>query len=196
MSAISSQNSAPAVVSELLDALGVAAHLSSLEKTAARVAAMYEEVFEGVHVDTSELVEPLPHETSGEGAELIRLSSIQFYSMCEHHFLPFFGYIDVAYVPDTSIVGLGRIDRLVHALSRRPQLQERLTSQLASHLQAALRPRGVAVHVVARHLCEAMRGSRATTQVFSTFALSGVLETHTAYREPFLASVTGLSSTM
>lgn len=196
MSAISNQSSAPTLVSELLDTLGVAAYLSSPEKTAHRVAAMYVEVFEGVHTDTAEIVEPLAHETSGASTELIGLSSIQFYSMCEHHFLPFFGYIDIAYVPDGRIVGIGRVNRLIQALSRRPQLQERLTNQLASHLQAALRPRGVAVHVVARHLCEAMRGSRATTQVFSTFALSGVLETHAAYRDMFRTSLTALSSTM
>ena len=177
-----------ATVRQLIDLLGVEPYLESAQRTASRVADMYREVFSGTATDAASLLAPLIP-LSAQQRQLVALSSVRFFSMCEHHFLPFYGCVDLGYVAGQHIIGIGRLTRLVQALARRPQLQEKLTEQIVRHIESALKPEGVAVHVVARHLCEAMRGAREENQVLHTYSFRGVLETDVAYRSAFLESI-------
>ncbi len=176
----------------MIDELEIEPHLgtTSADETAAMVAEMYAEVFGGIHEDPAALFERDRYPASErERGQLVMLSSVTFHSMCEHHFLPFFGTVDLAYVTGEHIIGLGNLTQLVKTLMRRPQLQERFTDQIAQHIVEGLSPLGVAVHVRGRHFCEAMRGTREHSQVFKTWHISGMLNSEAAYREAFMAGI-------
>ena len=124
-----------------------------------------------------------------EGAELVMVKDIEFYSLCEHHMLPFFGKIHLAYVPEQKILGLSKFARLVDMFARRMQVQERLTVQLADALEAVLAPKGVAVVSEASHLCMMMRGVEKQGGVTRTSVMRGVLKEDRELRREFLASL-------
>lgn len=178
-------------ISELIRDLQLEGELTSAAATAERVASMYGEVFEGVGKDPADILQPLISSAdSGDNAlDIVTLSSVKFYSMCEHHFLPFFGYVDISYLPGEYIIGLGKLTRLIKTLARRPQLQERLTQALATAIDESLRPQGVAVHIVAHHLCEAMRGNREENQQVTTFRFLGRFKTDASLQSTFLNSL-------
>jgi GTP cyclohydrolase IA len=141
----------------ILEGIGEDPDRGGLRETPARVARMYEEIFAGVGKDASQLV------TVVEGAdhdEMIMVRDIPLYSSCEHHLLPWVGKAHVAYIPNKAqqITGLSKIARVVDLLSRKPQVQERLTTEIADAIDAALTPRGVFVVIEAEHLCMTMRG--------------------------------------
>lgn len=119
-------------------------------------------------------------------SEMVIVKDIDFYSLCEHHLLPFFGRCHVAYVPDGKVIGLSKLPRLVEVFSRRLQVQERLTSQIAETIAAKVRPLGVAVVVEATHLCMAMRGVEKQNSVAMTSAMHGVFRTDARTRMEFL----------
>jgi GTP cyclohydrolase IA len=168
-------------VRTILAAIGDDPERDGLAKTPERVAEMYQELFSGVGrdpVDELDVVFDAGHD------EMIMVRDIPLYSVCEHHLIPFLGKAHVAYVPNLKgqITGLSKIARLVDLLSRRPQVQERLTTQIADALEQALAPRGVLVVLEAEHLCMSMRGVRKPGSQTVTSAVRGVFRTREATR--------------
>jgi GTP cyclohydrolase I len=161
-------------VREILAAIGENPNREGLKDTPKRVARMYEEVFSGLQADPQEIVTVF--ETEGH-EEMVILKDIPFYSMCEHHLLPFNGKAHVAYIPRKDrLAGLSKLARVVEAISRRPQLQERITTQIADTLMKVLRPQGVFVIVEAEHLCMTMRGVKKPGSRMTTSAVRGVFQ--------------------
>ena len=159
-------------VREILLAIGENPDREGLRETPDRVARMYNELFSGLHLDVHDVIKVF-HEKDHD--EMIMVGVIPFYSMCEHHLLPFVGKAHVVYIPrEGRIVGLSKIARIVDVMSRKPQLQERLTSQIADTLVEAVKPMGVAVIVEAEHLCMTMRGIRKPGSLTVTSALRGL----------------------
>ncbi|MBI3954215.1 MAG: GTP cyclohydrolase I FolE [Chloroflexi bacterium] len=142
-------------VREILEAIGEDVEREGLRATPERIADMYGELFQGLAEDPADQLQT----AFGEGhQELVILRDIPFYSMCEHHLLPFHGVAHVGYIPNERLVGVSKIARLVEGFARRPQLQERLTCQVADCIMDTLQPAGVAVVISAEHLCMTMRG--------------------------------------
>src|SRR6266487_2377657 len=169
----------------ILDGIGEDPERPGLRETPSRVARMYQEIFAGIDVDAANVV------TVVEGAdfdEMIMIKDIPLYSVCEHHLLPFVGKAHVAYIPnkDGRITGLSKIARAVDLLSKRLQVQERLTTQIADALDTALEPRGVFVVIEAEHLCMTMRGVKKPGAVTTTSAVRGVFRTDARTRSEAL----------
>ncbi|MFV0286302.1 MAG: GTP cyclohydrolase I FolE [Demequina sp.] len=167
-------NTAEAAVRELLLAIGEDPERDGLKDTPGRVARAYEEFFAGLHQDAGDILSTvfeLGHE------EMILVKDIELYSMCEHHLVPFHGVAHVAYIPgeDGRITGLSKLARLVEMYARRPQVQERLTTQVADALVKNLGARGVIVVVEAEHLCMSMRGIRKPGSRTVTSAVRGIM---------------------
>ncbi|CAN5740100.1 GTP cyclohydrolase I FolE [soil metagenome] len=168
-------------VRDILVAIGEDPERDGLKATPARVADMYAEIFSGLHGDAAEELDVL-FEAGHD--EMIMVRDIALYSMCEHHLVPFMGKAHVAYIPNTSgqITGLSKLVRLVDTLARRPQVQERLTVQIADAVEKALAPRGVLVVIEAEHLCMSMRGVRKPGSQTVTSAVRGAFRKHEATR--------------
>ena len=162
-----------AAVVEILEAIGEDPQREGLLRTPERVANMYAEVFAGLQEDPEHHLEV---QFEAEHDEMVMVRDIPFYSMCEHHLLPFVGQAHVAYVPGEAgkITGLSKLARLVEAYARRPQVQERLTSQVADKLMEVLDPRGALVVVEAEHHCMSMRGVRKPGSLTITSAVRGI----------------------
>lgn len=175
-----------AAVREMLFALGEDPDREGLRDTPQRIAESYAEIFQGLHVDAAEVLRVGFEEGHDE---MVLLRDIPFFSMCEHHFLPFAGVAHVAYVPRGRVVGISKIARLVDLIARRPQLQERLTCQIADTLMTELEPDGAAVAVEAEHLCMTMRGIRKPGSRMVTSAMRGTFQSQTDTRAEFLALV-------
>ena len=159
-------------VREILFAIGEDPSRDGIRDTPRRVAKAYAEVFGGLHQDASQ---HLARVFEQRGDELITVTGIGFFSMCEHHLLPFFGKAHVAYLPQGGrVVGLSKLARTVEVFARRPQLQERLTEQVADALMEHLDPAGCIVMVEAEHLCMKMRGVRTAESMMTTFVRRGV----------------------
>ncbi|MHC0036112.1 GTP cyclohydrolase I FolE [Pseudoneobacillus sp. C159] len=157
----------------ILEAIGEDPNREGLMDTPKRVAKMYEEVFAGLNQDPKEYFETIFGE---EHEELVLVKDIPFYSMCEHHLVPFFGQAHVAYIPrNGKVTGLSKLARAVEAVSRRPQLQERITSTIADSIMKTLEPHGVMVVVEAEHMCMTMRGVKKPGAKTITSAARGVL---------------------
>lgn len=157
----------------ILEAIGEDPNREGLLDTPKRVAKMYEEVFEGLNQDPKEYFETIFGE---EHEELVLVKDIPFYSMCEHHLVPFFGHAHVAYIPrNGKVTGLSKLARAVEAVSRRPQLQERITSTIADTIMEKLEPHGVMVVVEAEHMCMTMRGVKKPGAKTITSAARGIL---------------------
>lgn len=166
-----------AAVLEILAAIGEDPARPGLANTPQRIAQSYEEYFAGLTVDPLDFLgdsEEFSAE-SGNTGELVLLRDIEFRSMCEHHLLPFVGVAHIAYIPGTRIVGLGQLPRVVDSIAARPQLQERLTDEIADALQAGLDPRGVLVVLDAVQGCVTSRGMRQTNSSTVTMASRGIL---------------------
>lgn len=142
-------------VALLLEGIGEDSAREGLRETPDRIARMYEEIFEGMEQTPEELLGKT-FETAGSGIVLEK--DIVFYSMCEHHLLPFYGKAHVAYLPDGKVVGLSKLARTVEIYARRPQIQEQLTAQVADALMKYLKPKGAVVMLEAEHMCMTMRG--------------------------------------
>jgi GTP cyclohydrolase I len=167
-------------VREILSAIGEDPDREGLKDTPQRVAKMYEEVFSGLTVHPKDLVTIF--ETEGH-EEMVILRDIPFYSMCEHHLLPFYGKAHIAYIPTKErLSGLSKLARVVEAVSKRPQLQERITTQVADTLMQVLKPFGVLVIVEAEHLCMTMRGVKKPGSKMTTSAVRGVFQDREATR--------------
>jgi GTP cyclohydrolase I len=172
-------------VRELLLAIGENPEREGLVETPARVARMYAEVFAGMEDDPERHAKIFLEEGNDE---LVLVRDIPLYSMCEHHLLPFLGRAHIAYIPkDGRIIGLSKLARIVDLFARRPQLQERLTAQVADSLEEILKPQGVAVLIEAEHLCMTMRGARASGARTQTSALRGIMRTNAKTRAEVLS---------
>jgi len=151
-------------VADLIRALGLdEASEPELRETPARVADLYAEIFSGLDPAAVPELATFPHEASpgaAPGADLVVIRDLPFHSLCVHHLVPFFGRAHIAYLPGSRIIGISGAARLLDLYARRPQLQERITGQIADHLERLVAPRGVAVMLEARHLCMEMRGIR------------------------------------
>ena len=146
-------------VADLIRALGLdAASEPELAETPARVADLYAELFSGLDASAIPDLATFPHVASGD--QLVVVRDLPFHSLCVHHLVPFFGHAHLAYLPGERIIGISAAARLLDHYARRPQLQERITAQIADHLERLVAPRGVAVVLEARHLCMEMRGIR------------------------------------
>ena len=172
----------------ILEGIGDDPSRAGVADTPARVARMFEEIFSGVGATASEIVTVV----AGAGHdEMVMVHDIPLYSMCEHHLIPFVGKAHVAYVPnrDGRITGLSKIARVVDLLSKRPQVQERLTTEIADALDAALDPRGVFVLIEAEHLCMTMRGIKKPGATTVTSAVRGVFRSDARTRAEALELV-------
>jgi len=172
----------------ILAGIGEDPERAGIAGTPERVAAMYGEIFDGMGRDPQEVLTVV---AGAEHDEMIMVHDIPLYSMCEHHLIPFVGKAHVAYVPnrDGRITGLSKIARLVDLLSKRPQVQERLTTEIADALDEALEPRGVFVLIEAEHLCMTMRGVRKPGSVTTTSAVRGVFRSDARTRSEALELV-------
>tara|TARA_Y100001970_G_scaffold67518_1_gene86087 strand:- start:3193 stop:3804 length:612 start_codon:yes stop_codon:yes gene_type:complete len=173
-----------AAVVEILEAIGEDSQRDGLQRTPERVAKMYAEVFAGLREDPEHHLE-VQFEAGHD--EMVLVKDIAFYSMCEHHLLPFVGKAHVAYVPGEQgkITGLSKLARLVEAYARRPQVQERLTSQVADKLMEALNPRGALVVIEAEHQCMSMRGVQKPGSLTLTSAVRGIFLADATRAEAF-----------
>ena len=174
-------------VKEILEAIGEDTTREGIRETPQRVARMYAEIFSGLHRDISKDIKVF-HEEGND--EMILIGDIPFYSMCEHHLLPFHGKAHVVYIPrDGKILGLSKVARIVDTLSRKPQLQERLTSEIADKITEAVDARSVCVIIEAEHLCMTMRGIRKPGSKTVTSAMRGGCRTDARTRNEALALI-------
>jgi GTP cyclohydrolase I len=171
-------------VREILTEIGEDPTREGLRATPARVHRMYRELLAGYWVDPDRLLNNAIFEV--DYSEMVVVKDIEFYSLCEHHLLPFFGKAAVAYIPRGKVVGLSKIPRIVEMYARRLQVQERMTQQVADFVQERLDPKGVGVVVEATHLCMVMRGVRKEALV-TTSALHGLMQSRDRTRSEFLA---------
>jgi GTP cyclohydrolase I len=179
------QKKVETAVQDILTAIGEDPERDGLKRTPQRVARMYEEIFAGYQADPVALLTQSLFDV--EYDEMILVKDIEFYSMCEHHMLPFYGRAHVAYVPVNKIVGLSQIPRLVEMFSCRLQVQERMTQQIAETLYQVLQPQGVGVIVEGAHFCAMMRGVEKEQMRMVTSAMRGTFKKLAATRNEFLA---------
>ena len=158
-----------------------------LMKTPARVRRAYEELLSGYGIDVKKVVNGALYEV--EHNDMVVVSDIEFYSLCEHHMLPFFGYAYIAYIPDGKVIGLSKIPRLVDAFAHRLQLQERMTSQIAECIMEAISPQGVAVVTSGQHLCSMMRGVKKSTTRLIASCFQGVFEKNESLQQRFFGQI-------
>jgi GTP cyclohydrolase I len=168
-------------VRQILKAIGEDTERQRLQRTPQRVAEMYAEIFSGIGVDPTSVVDVV---FDADHDEMIMVRDIPLYSMCAHHLVPFFGKAHVAYIPNKKgqITGLSKLVRVVDVLSRRPQVQERLTTEIADVIEKALDPRGVLVVIEAEHFCMTMRGVRKPGSQTVTSAVRGLFRENEATR--------------
>lgn len=171
-------------VLEILDAVGENINREGLKETPARVARMYAELLEGRRHDPSEHLNSIFHE---DYDEIVLLRDVPFYSVCEHHLMPFIGRAHLAYLPDGKVLGVSKLARIVDAFARRLQVQERLTDQIADFLMTNLKPKGVAVVLEASHSCMTIRGIKKPGAMMVTSALRGIFKKDPRSRSEVLA---------
>ncbi len=174
---------------QILKALGEDPRREGLKKTPQRMARALREITSGYTADIDKIFNGAFFKAGYSGMVIVR--DIAFYSLCEHHMLPFFGKAHVAYIPNGRIVGLSKIPRLVEAFARRLQVQERLTAEIAGALFKALKPRGVGVVMEAEHLCVSMRGVKNETSFATTSSMLGVFQRDNKVKEEFFNLVRG-----
>jgi len=176
-----------AAVRQILLEIGEEPDREGLRDTPARMHRMYHELTAGYHVDPDRLINHALFEVPY--SEMVVVKDIPFYSLCEHHLLPFFGVAHVAYVPNGRVIGLSKIPRIVEMYARRLQVQERMTQEIAELLMERLAPRGVGVVLEATHLCAAMRGVRKPGTVMTTAAVLGLFRRNDKTRAEFFAHI-------
>ena len=174
-------------VVSMLQAVGGGVDVQSTADTPKRVANMYDELLSGYSTDPVELLNGAMFDV--EYDEMVVVKDIDFYSLCEHHLLPFYGKAHVGYLPNNKVIGLSKIPRMVEMFARRLQVQERMTQQIALTLDELIQPAGIGVVVEAQHLCAAMRGVRKPNTTMTTSALRGQFKKSPSTREEFFSHV-------
>jgi len=179
-----------AAVASIIEAIGEDPQREGLVGTPARVAEMYAELFMGINKDPREELS-VCYEVGHR--EMVVVRDIPFYSMCEHHLLPFYGTAHIGYIPDAQgrVVGLSKLARVMEIVASRPQIQERMTTEIADAIMDGLKPSGVAVVVQAEHLCMIMRGVKKPGSNIITSAIRGAFRTHPESRAEFFSLVHG-----
>ena len=174
-------------IAQFLKALGEKPEREGLRNTPKRVARMFAELMSGYHTDPVKIVNGAVFNITYD--EMVIVRDIEFYSLCEHHLLPFLGRAHVAYMPAGKVIGLSKIPRIVDLYARRLQVQERMTRQIADQIQKLLEPTGVAVVVEGLHLCTMMRGVKKHGARMTTSAMHGAFRTNLATRQEFLDNI-------
>jgi GTP cyclohydrolase I len=182
------KNKIQEAVKMIIEAIGEDPDRPGLVDTPMRVANMYEEIFSGIGREASEVIKDVPGE---KHEEIVLVRDIPFYSVCEHHILPFLGKAHVAYLPSGKIMGLSKMARVVDILAKRLQLQERLSSEVADTIMEKIEPLGVMVVIEAEHLCMTMRGIKAPGARTVTSAIRGIFHQDTAARSEALSLIHG-----
>jgi GTP cyclohydrolase I len=175
------------IYSELLTRLGEDPMRDGLLKTPERVERSMDFLTQGYTQSVEEVLHDALFDVDYD--EMVMVRDIEFYSMCEHHMLPFFGKAHVAYIPNGKVVGLSKLPRIVDVFARRLQVQERLTQEISEAIEKAIRPQGVGVVIEAQHLCMMMRGVEKQSSLTVTSSLRGVFKTQVQTREEFLSLV-------
>jgi len=171
------------LVRDFLDCIGEDSNREGLRETPYRVVKSWGELFSGYGVDPVSIMKTFKEGTCNE---MVALQNIEFYSTCEHHILPFFGYISIGYIPNGKVLGVSKLVRLVEVFSRRLQIQERMTTQIADLLMKGINPLGVIVVCKAKHLCMIARGVQKRNPIMITSAVRGVFYNDNSAREEFL----------
>ena len=174
-------------ITTMLKAIGDGVDAQGTTDTPKRVANMYDELLSGYSTDPIDILNGAMFEV--EYDEMVVVKDIDFYSLCEHHLLPFYGKAHVGYIPRTKVVGLSKIPRLVEMYARRLQVQERMTQQIAAVMDELIEPIGVGVIIEAQHLCAAMRGVKKPNTVMKTSAVRGLFKENSSTREEFMGHV-------
>lgn len=169
-----------------LEGIGEDVNREGLIDTPARISKMCEELFTGIGKDASKHLSKI---FTAQNNEMVLEKDITFYSVCEHHFLPFYGKVHIAYVPDGKVVGLSKLARTVEVYARRAQIQEQMTSQIAEDIMENLQPKGVMVYIEAEHMCMTMRGIKKPGTRTISFVGKGVFETDERLRRTFFQLV-------
>lgn len=171
----------------IIEGIGEDPERPGIKGTPERVAKMYEEIFSGLETPTEEILKHIEGESHDE---MVLLKDIPFYSVCEHHLLPFIGKAHVAYIPGAGkIAGLGELAKALEILAKRPQVQERLTAQLADMIMEKLRPKGAMVVIDAEHLCLSMRGMKKPGSRTVTSAVRGIFRSRESTRQELLGLI-------
>ena len=175
-------------VTSIIEAIGEDPQREGLKGTPQRVAEMYTELFAGLEIDPREEL-TVGYELGHR--EMVIVKDIPFYSMCEHHLLPFYGVVHIGYVPDVSgrVVGISKLARVVEIIARRPQIQERMTTEIADAIVGGLEPQGVAVVAQAEHMCMVMRGIKKPGSNIITSAIRGLFRRRAASRAEFFSLI-------
>jgi GTP cyclohydrolase I len=176
-----------AAIRQLIKAVGEDPDREGLRNTPARVSRMYVELLSGYTADPHEIIRGALFNINYD--EMVLVRDIEFYSLCEHHMLPFIGRAHIAYIPAGKVIGLSKIPRIVDMYARRLQVQERMTRQIADILQETLQPQGVAVVVEAMHMCSMMRGVKIHNARMTTSAMHGGFRSNPSTRQEFLANI-------
>ena len=174
-------------IQQILRAVGEDPEREGLKRTPERIARMYVELLSGYQMDPEKLVNDALFDAKYD--EMVIVRDIEFYSLCEHHLLPFIGRVHVAYIPDGKVIGLSKIPRIVDMYSHRLQVQERMTRQIADFIRDVLHPQGVAVVVEALHLCMSMRGVQKHNARMTTSAMHGAFRANPPTRQEFLDNI-------
>jgi GTP cyclohydrolase IA len=174
-------------IQRILLAIGEDPERDGLKRTPERIARMYTELLSGYQMDPLKVVNEALFDVKYD--EMVIVRDIEFYSLCEHHMLPFLGRVHVAYIPDGKVLGLSKIPRIVDLYARRLQVQERMTRQIADFIRDLLHPQGVAVVVEALHLCMSMRGVQKHNARLTTSAMHGAFRANLATRQEFLENI-------
>ncbi len=174
-------------VRAILEAIGEDPDRQGLQRTPQRVARAYHELTAGYHVDPVKLINDAIFDVNYD--EMVIVRDIDYYSLCEHHLLPFMGRAHVGYIPDGKVIGLSKIPRIVEMFARRLQIQEQMTQQIAEFLNETLKPQGVAVVCEGTHMCAAMRGVKEPNARMVTSAMLGTFKRNQSTRNEFLANI-------
>lgn len=174
-------------VRSILFAIGEDPQREGLQKTPERVERMYRELCAGYGMDLETVVNGAVFHS--ENSDMVLVKDITFYSLCEHHMLPFFGKAHAAYIPDGKVIGLSKIPRIVEMYARRLQIQEQLTVQVADALETVLHPKGIAVYLEGKHMCSEMRGVKNETAELRTQKFTGCFEENSELRREFLMQI-------
>tara|TARA_B100000700_G_scaffold177063_1_gene195733 strand:+ start:192 stop:767 length:576 start_codon:yes stop_codon:yes gene_type:complete len=175
------------ITKELLEIIGEDTNREGLLKTPKRVAKSWEFLSQGYNQNLDEIVNEAIFNESAK--DMVIVKDIEFYSLCEHHLIPFYGKAHVGYIPDGKIIGLSKIPRIIDFYARRLQVQERLTNQIATCIQDLLNPKGVAVIMEGRHFCMLMRGVQKQNSIASTSSMLGTFKEKSSTRNEFLKLV-------
>ena len=170
----------------ILEGIGEDVNREGLLETPDRIARMCEEIFGGLNQDAAVHLQKQFHATNNN---IVLEKDITFYSVCEHHLLPFYGKAHVAYIPDEKVAGLSKLARTVEVFARRPQIQENMTALIADAIEENLKPKGVMVMLEAEHMCMTMRGAKKPGTITSTIVARGVFETDYSLQQTFLQMV-------